>query len=250
MAGKLQPPQPAPRWNHTPENLKKEIDAAIAAAKTTHDRVAALSKPERTYANVFGALADTEAGLTRGELLTFYQHVSTSAELRDASAAAEVTYNEFNIEKTMRVDLFEAACEAQASANTLTGEDARLAEKIVLEGKRAGLSLPEDQRKKLEELQKELSGLCVTFQKNCNEEKGRVAFTVEELDGIPQDVVSGYPKRDDGLLEVTFKTPDVMPLVSILTTVKTPVTLIPVGSSNTPKILRLVGARGSATNLA
>ena len=41
-------------------------------------------------------------------------------------------------------------------------------------------------------------------------------FTLEELKGVPEDVVSGYPKREeDGktLYDVTFKTPDIFPLV-------------------------------------
>ncbi|KZV91240.1 zincin [Exidia glandulosa HHB12029] len=213
MTSKLQPPQPAPVWNHTPESLKAEVDAVITAARTKLDAIAALSKPARTFSGVFGALAETEAAIfARGEPLTFYQNVSTNSALRDASAAAEVALKEYGIEREMRIDLFDAAKDARASANTLSGEDERLADKILLEGKRAGLDLPEEQRKELESLKKELSGLCVTFQKNCNEEKGKIAFTPEELDGIPADVVSGYAKRDDGKLELTFKTPDVMPL--------------------------------------
>ncbi|EJD32446.1 zincin [Auricularia subglabra TFB-10046 SS5] len=213
MTNKLQPPQPAPVWNHTPESLKAEVNAVITAARTTHDKVAALPKPERTFANVFGALAEAEAAIdSRGELLGFYQHVSQDSALRDASADVEVALKEFGIEREMRIDLFEAAKDAKASANALSGEDERLAEKILLEGKRAGLDLSESDRKELESLKKELSGLCVQFQKNCNEEKGRIAFTPEELEGIPADVLSGYTKRDDGKLELTFKTPDVMPL--------------------------------------
>ena len=33
------------------------------------------------------------------------------------------------------------------------------------------------------QLKKELAGLCVEFQKNCNEEKGTLKFTLTELDG-------------------------------------------------------------------
>jgi len=43
-----------------------------------------------------------------------------------------------------------------------------------------------------------------------------VSLTLEELKGVPEDVVSGYPKREeDGktLYDVTFKTPDIFPLV-------------------------------------
>jgi len=46
--------------------------------------------------------------------------------------------------------------------------------------------------------------------------QGSVSFTLEELKGVPEDVVSGYAKRNvDGkeLYDVTHKTPDIFPLV-------------------------------------
>ena len=46
--------------------------------------------------------------------------------------------------------------------------------------------------------------------------QGFVSFTLEELKGVPDDVISGYNKRQDGdreVYDVTFKTPDYLPLV-------------------------------------
>lgn len=46
--------------------------------------------------------------------------------------------------------------------------------------------------------------------------QGVVSFTLEELKGVPEDVVSGYAKRtEDGkeLYDVTHKTPDIFPVV-------------------------------------
>lgn len=46
--------------------------------------------------------------------------------------------------------------------------------------------------------------------------QGFVSFTLEELKGVPQDVISGYVKRTEGdkeLYDVTHKTPDIFPLV-------------------------------------
>jgi len=40
---------------------------------------------------------------------------------------------------------------------------------------------------------------------------------LEELKGIPTDVISGYTKRtEDGkeVYDITYKTPDIMPVVS------------------------------------
>src|SRR6266540_1562383 len=46
-----------------------------------------------------------------------------------------------------------------------------------------------------------------------------ISFTLEELKGVPKDVVSGYTKRttEDGkeVYDVTYKTPDIFPIVRI-----------------------------------
>ena len=46
-----------------------------------------------------------------------------------------------------------------------------------------------------------------------NEETGRIAFSAEELVGVPADVVSGYTKLENGDLELTFKITDLGPPV-------------------------------------
>ena len=116
---------------------------------------------------VFERLADAETILLDIDPLTFYQNVSTSKELRDASTEAENTMRQFGVEAEMRIDVFKAKQAAQEniskSDSKLSAEQRRLVEKMILDGTRAGLALPEDQRNQLSELKKELSKLCVEF---------------------------------------------------------------------------------------
>ena len=104
---------------------------------------------------------------TLTEPLLFYQNVSTSKELRDAANAAEVLLREYGIEISMRLDVYQAKVNAEknikASGRKLNPEEERLVEKLLLDGKRAGLDLPDKERKELEKLQKELSQTCVEF---------------------------------------------------------------------------------------
>lgn len=47
-------------------------------------------------------------------------------------------------------------------------------------------------------------------------EQGVISFTLEELKGVPNDVISGYTKRTEGskeVYDVTHKTPDIFPVV-------------------------------------
>ena len=101
------------------------------------------------------------------EPLIFYQNVSPSKELRDAANAAEVLLREYGIEMSMRLDVYQAKVNAEknikASDRKLNPEEERLVEKLLLDGKRAGLDLPEQERKELEKLKKELSQVSVEF---------------------------------------------------------------------------------------
>lgn len=104
---------------------------------------------------------------TLTEPLIFYQNVSTSKELRDTANNAEVLLREYGIEMSMRLDVYQAKVNAEknikASGRKLSPEEERLVEKLILDGKRAGLGLPHKERKELEKLKKELSHLCVEF---------------------------------------------------------------------------------------
>lgn len=54
--------------------------------------------------------------------------------------------------------------------------------------------------------------------KNYSQERGVVSFKLEELDGVPPGIVKGYNKRLDGeteLYDVTFRVPDIIPIVRI-----------------------------------
>lgn len=49
--------------------------------------------------------------------------------------------------------------------------------------------------------------------------QGHVSFIPDELKGIPEDVLSGYTKReanDKTFYDVSFKRPDIFPLVYFL----------------------------------
>lgn len=101
------------------------------------------------------------------EPLAFYQNVSPSKELRDASNEAEALVREYGVETSMRIDLFRAKEAAQRniqkSAVKLSTEEQRLVEKMIQDGTRAGLALPEREREKLTTLKKDLSTACLEF---------------------------------------------------------------------------------------
>ncbi|KAG9019832.1 hypothetical protein FRB90_003421 [Tulasnella sp. 427] len=218
----LTPPQEPLTWKHTPEEIREKTNQVIRDGRKFLDTIAALSEDKCNFDSVFRALAlhDAEFDVIT-EPLAFYQNVSPDAKLREASNDAEKLLRDFGIESSMRLDVFQALKRAEKNIRsggvTLAPEEERLMEKMILDGKRAGLDLSETDREELLETKKKLSETCLEFSKNFNEEKGTISFTQDELKGVPEDVISGYTKTTNAggqpdKYAVTFKTPDIFPI--------------------------------------
>ena len=81
-------------------------------------------------------------------------------ELRDAPNEAGALLRDYMVDASLGVDVLNANVAAEkninASEKTLTPEEQRLVDKMIWEGKRGGLALPEDEREELKKLQKTL----------------------------------------------------------------------------------------------
>ncbi|KAJ3515380.1 hypothetical protein NLJ89_g1791 [Agrocybe chaxingu] len=225
------PPQAAPSWDHTADNITQLTKESIEKHRSVMDKVGALDAKDCNFESVFVALANADTHFDSvTEPLAFYQNVSPEKALRDASNDAESLVRDFGVESSMRLDVFTAKVAAEKNIkesgqwNKLSPEQQRLIEKMILDGTRAGLALPEGQRNELMALKKELSQVCLEFSKNFNEENGVITFTEEELKGVPKDVISGYTKRSEGnkeVFDVTYKTPDIFPVFKFAENPKT-----------------------------
>ena len=110
----------------------------------------------------------------------------------------------------MRADIYQRLLDAQQNtpANSLDPESARLLDRMLQDKRRAGLGLPEDKQEEFKKLKMEMEKLKIEFRKNCDEEAGFILFTQDELEGIPESVISGYPtETEDGVTKhkVTHK---------------------------------------------
>ncbi|KAG9310224.1 hypothetical protein JVU11DRAFT_9870 [Chiua virens] len=220
----LTPPQPPPSWQHAVEDIERLTTEALARNKQVSDDIVKLPEDKFDFDNLALANAEAEFDIAL-EPLGFYQNVSTNKALRDASTKSEERTRKFSNQESMREDLYKAKVTAEANLrktgawDKLSAEQKRLVEKMVLDGKRAGLALEKkEDKEKLKQLKDELSDACLKFTVRSWVLCGRVSFTREELDGVPEDVISGYTQRTEGdkvLYEVTFKTPDIFPVVSV-----------------------------------
>ncbi|KAF8905842.1 hypothetical protein CPB84DRAFT_1726845 [Gymnopilus junonius] len=213
----LIPPQPPLAWRHTAEDILKSTEQSIVKYKDVLDEVGALESQDCNFESVAIANAHTGFGEIT-EQLKFYKNVSPSKELRDAADKAESLLNDFEVERSIRLDVFAAKAFAEDNIkqsnhwDKLSPEERRLVEKMILDGKRNGLALSADERAELTVLKKELKQVCSEFRRNFNEENGSISFGEEELKGVPQDEIAGYTKSTDDDKEtytVALKGPDI-----------------------------------------
>lgn len=155
--------------------------------------------PIATHRQLALALAEVKRIATI-KPLAFYQNVSPSQELRDAASAAEMVVKDFLVDSSMRLDVFRAKQAAkkniEESKRVLSPEERRLVDKMILDGTRAGLALPDAEREKLTTLNKELSQTCSEF---C------VSTITLSLSMIPEGIASVLTKKLHYKAKLTFR---------------------------------------------
>jgi len=201
-------------WGVTKEQIEKDTDVLITKVKAVYDKIGALKNDEVSYDNVVKASADCDCwySIERNNI-DFFQHVSEDKELREASTAADKKLSEFDVELSMRQDVFESfvAVQALADYNTWKPEAKRFVEKVVKIGKRNGLHLPKDIQEQITTIKKRMSELGIDFGKNLNEENSVLEFTEEQLAGLPEDFIKSLDAGSEGKLKVTLKYPHYFP---------------------------------------
>jgi metallopeptidase MepB len=211
------PPQLPPRFTATKESLIEDTKRIIERSRSVQDRIVKELTPETaTFKDVMLPIAQDDNKMAlEAHIIGFYNAVSTKKELRDASTEAEKLLDDFGIESSMREDVFNLVDAVFKKGESLDPESKRLLEKDHKSYIRNGLGVPAGpQRDRFKEIKKKLSDISIQFQKTLNEESGGIWFTPEELDGVPEDLISGLKKgegENEGKLWLTFKYPDLFP---------------------------------------
>ncbi|KAL8710607.1 MAG: hypothetical protein Q9220_004831 [cf. Caloplaca sp. 1 TL-2023] len=213
------PPQEPPLFTGTSTSVIEDTKKLIEKSRGVLDSISAGVKSEdASFKQVLLPMAQDEnqMGLTAA-VIGFYQAVSTDQALRNASTEAEKLISDFAIEASMREDIFKLVDAALHKGEDLEPESKRFLEKEHKSYIRNGLGIPAgEKRDRFRDIRKRLSDISIMFQKNLNEENGGLWFTKEELEGTPEDVISGFTKgegEDAGKLRMSFKYPDLFPVL-------------------------------------
>ena len=166
---------------------------AIANANKALDQIGAQDLGKVTFQSTVGALDDLayKANLQANKA-TIIKEANTNAAMRTAAENAVKTFQDWAVGIDYREDVYKALKSFADTQPQLSGEDAKLLSETMRDYRRAGLELPPDKRKEVEQLRKELSKLGTDFDTNIVEVKSPVVFTKTELNGVP-DSLLGAP---------------------------------------------------------
>src|SRR6266699_1370243 len=200
-----------PDWEQTPEAVEASMKDAIARANTALDQIGAQGLGKVTFKSTVVALDDLtyQTGVAANKA-TIIKETNTNPAMRSAAENAVKAFQEWAVGIDYREDVYKAIKAFADTHPKLSGEDEKLLSETFRDYRRAGLDLPPDQRKEVEQLRKELSKLGTDFDTNIVNAKAPVVFTKVELEGVPESFFAspGVKTGDDAytvLANVTWQ---------------------------------------------
>jgi thimet oligopeptidase len=189
-----------PDWEQTPEAVEASMKDAIAKANAALDQIGGQNLEKVTFKSTLVALDDLtyQAGNAANKA-TIIKETNTNSAMRSAAEKAVKSYQEWAVGIDYRDDVYKAIKAFADTHPKLTGEDEKLLKETLRDYRRAGLELPPDQRKEVEQLRKELSKLGTDFDSNIVNASAPVMFTKADLNGLPESFLAspGIRTGDD-----------------------------------------------------
>jgi Zn-dependent oligopeptidase len=200
-----------PDWPQTPEAVETSAKEAIKRVNAALDAIGKLDPKKVTFQNTVVALDDLACEANNvGNKATIIKQANTDPKMRAAAEKAVKAMNDWFVGIDYREDVYKSIKAFAETNPLLTGEDKKLLDETMRDYRRAGLALPPEKRKEVEQLRKQLAKLGTDFETNIANAKRPVVFTKAELEGMPEDFLSkpGIKTGDDAytvLANVTWQ---------------------------------------------
>ncbi|KAL1266971.1 hypothetical protein QQF64_002646, partial [Cirrhinus molitorella] len=203
------------RWDLTPEEIRHQTQRLIQRIKQAYDTVGSVDIGKVCFENTLQVIANAKADYAASRhVLDFPQYVSPCKEVRLASTEADKRLSDFDVEVSMRADVFQRLIALQEKqSGDLLPESERFLGRLIKLGKRNGLHLSKDIQEEIKSISKQISELSIDFNQNLNEENTVLLFSEQELVGLAESYVNGLEKTEDGQYKVTLAYPHYFPLM-------------------------------------
>ncbi|HXP35591.1 MAG TPA: M3 family metallopeptidase [Chthoniobacterales bacterium] len=175
-----------PDWEQAPEAVDGMMKNAIATANKALDQIGAQDLSKATFKSTIVALDDlTYQAANTANKAVIIKESNTNEKMRAAAENAVKEFQDWAVGIDYREDVYKALKAFAGTHPKLSGEDKKLFDETMRDYRRAGLELPPDKRKEVEQLRKDLSKLGTDFDTNIVNAKAPLVLTKAELDGVP-----------------------------------------------------------------
>jgi len=188
----------------TVAEITAKKDAALIAAKSAQEKILALAPQERTFENTMAAL-DYVSGVLLGEPMGILQIIGMVYQdnaMQEAAKAAEIEMKQINetlLASNRAVYLAVQDYVAHAyQTEKLTSEQRYFVEETLLDYKRRGLHLPDEQLAAVVALKNEIEELVQTFDTNLAHDNRTITVSAEGLAGVRQGCIDTLEKDVQG----------------------------------------------------
>src|SRR5436305_6661910 len=189
-----------PDWEQTPESADAMTKNASATANKALEQIGAQDLSKITFKSTVVALDDLtyQAGNAANKAVIIKES-NTNEKMRSAAENAVKEFQDWAVGIDYREDVYKALKAFADTKPKLSGEDKKLFDETMRDYRRAGLALPPEKRKEVEQLRKELAKLGTDFDTNIVNAKAPVVFTKAELEGVPESFFAspGVKTGDD-----------------------------------------------------
>ncbi len=187
-----------PSFETTPSDLDARTSVILTNAKININNMIKVSSKHPTFYNTIAEFDNILYPVTnRLNQMELIANVHPDPAMMEAAEASMVTLQNWLTSLDFREDLYQAVKAFEATNTTLTGEDVKLFQEILLDFKRAGMNLPEETQRKVENLQLELNQLGTEFDQELRLAQETLSFSKEELQGVPDDFLESI-KQENG----------------------------------------------------
>lgn len=205
---------------HAPLAFPTDSDGwAAFVSQRPAERIARVREIDRRLvAGEAGSTADVldlwnDADIALAEALSEAYLLSEShpdAEIRATAEETAQALEALQAERLLDTGLW--AVFADASADGLAEDDARLLAHVRRDFRRGGVDLDETTRAKVKRLSERDTQLSLAFSRNIREGRREIRVPAEGLRGLPQDFLDAHPAGGDGLVTLSTDYPDLMPV--------------------------------------
>lgn len=190
----------------TPDAIASRTQEGIKKVQAALDAIIAIPASKRTFENTAQAF-DQAAALSylssQFNAIQILEMVSPDEKVRAAAHDASIKISEFFIDSfgnnKKLYNAFKEYVEGNAKNEHLTEKDWYYLNEAMEDFKHAGLHLPDDQREKINAVQKELSLLTLQFDTNIAADQQKIAVSADELRGLSSEFINQLTKNEDGL---------------------------------------------------